>query len=302
MYPRAFAYHRASSLEEASTMLAQLGEGAKVLAGGQSLIPLMKLRLSSPAHVVDLNFVPGLSYVEEKGGELRLGALSSHSLIEHSAGARKIPILYDCASGIADVQVRNQGTIGGSLAEADPTGDWLPVLLTLDTTVICVRGTNPGQNHERKVPLQDFVSDAFTSVLAPDELVREIAVKFPTPKSGGAYLAFKRSAPVYSTASVAVQLRMEDGVVQSAAIALGAVGLVARRMHEAEAMLNGRPLSAKTLGAAAEAAMAACEPQSDLRGSAEHKRAVVGSLLKRATQIASLRSRGEVMEAGHLYA
>ena len=279
-------------------MLAQLGEGAKILAGGQSLIPLMKLRLSSPPHLVDLNFVPRLSYVEEKSGELRLGALTSHAKIEHSAAARKVPILYDCASGIADVQVRNQGTIGGSLAEADPTGDWFPVLLTLDTTVICVRG----KDKERKVALQDFVSDAFTSVLASDELVREIAVKIPPVKSGGAYLAFKRSAPVYSTASVAVQLRMGDGVVQSAAIALGAVGLVARRMHEAEAMLNGQPLSAKTLNAAAEAAMAACEPQSDLRGSAEHKRAVVGSLLKRATQVAALRSRGEVMEAGHLYA
>src|SRR5579864_9018163 len=111
MYPRAFAYHRASSLQEASTMLAQLGEGARILAGGQSLIPLMKLRLSSPPHLVDLNFVPRLSYVEEKNGELRLGTLTSHTTIEQSSLARKIPILHDCASGIADVQVRNRGTI-----------------------------------------------------------------------------------------------------------------------------------------------------------------------------------------------
>ena len=297
MYPRAFAYHRAGSVQEASTLLAQLGEGAKLLAGGQSLIPLMKLRLSAPTHLVDLNFIPGLSYVEEKDGELHFGPLARHAQIEDSVAAKKVPILYDCASGIADVQVRNQGTIGGSLVEADPTGDWLPVLLTLDTTVRCLRGGG-----ERSLPLGDFVSDAFTTVLAPDELVREVVVKIPPANSGGAYLAFKRSAPVYATASVAVQLSMQEGAVRDAAIALGAVGLVSTRIHEAEKFLAGQPLNSKTLNAAAEAAMSTCDPQSDLRGSADHKRVLVGWLLKRAINIAARRSRGEPVEGGHVYA
>src|SRR5271154_56601 len=127
MYPRAFHYHRAASLQEAVTMLGQLGEGAKCLAGGQSLIPLLKLRFANPEHLVDLNFIPGTSFIKEINQDsraLRFGAMTRHAEIEHSALARKIPILYDCAAGIADVQVRNRGTIGGSLAEADPSGDW----------------------------------------------------------------------------------------------------------------------------------------------------------------------------------
>src|SRR5256886_14086312 len=124
MYPRAFHYHRAASLKEASTMLLQLGEEAKLLAGGQSLIPLMKLRFANPGHLVDLNFISGTSYIKEENGGLSFGALTRHAEIEDSGLAAKIPIVHDCAAGIADVQVRNRGTIGGSLAEADPSGDW----------------------------------------------------------------------------------------------------------------------------------------------------------------------------------
>ena len=138
MYPRAFHYHRAKTLKEASTLLAQLGEGAKLLAGGQSLIPLMKLRFASPNHLVDLNFISGASFIEEERGYLQFGPLTRHAEIEESPVAAKIPILHDCAAGIADVQVRNRGTIGGSLAEADPSGDWATVLMTLETQVKCL--------------------------------------------------------------------------------------------------------------------------------------------------------------------
>lgn len=131
MYPRSFHYHRAGSLEEAVSMLGQLGEGAKFLAGGQSLIPLLKLRFANPEHLVDLNFIPGTSFIKEDSGALHFGAMTRHAEIEHSALARKIPVLHDCAAGIADVQVRNRGTIGGSLAEADPSGDWTNALITL---------------------------------------------------------------------------------------------------------------------------------------------------------------------------
>src|SRR2546427_7793580 len=185
MYPRAFHYHRAASLKEASTMLSQLGDEAKVLAGGQSLIPLMKLRFASPKHLVDLNFISGTSYIKEEDGALRLGALTRHAEVEYSASAAKLPILHDCASGIADVQVRNRGTIGGSLAEADPSGDWATVLMTLACEVRC-----QGPGGGRRLPLGEFIKDAYTTALGHEDLVSEVCVKIPAAGSGGAYLAF----------------------------------------------------------------------------------------------------------------
>ena len=182
----------------------QLGDESRILAGGQSLIPLMKMRLARPTALIDINFVPGLNDIQSRNGELRFGALARHTDIEMSDAAAAIPILHDCAAGIADVQVRNQGTIGGSLAEADPSGDWSATLLTLETSVVCA-----GPRGERSVKLEEFIKDAYTTVLAHDELVREIIVKKPPRSSGGAYLAFKRSAPVYATVSAAVQLTLD---------------------------------------------------------------------------------------------
>ncbi len=283
-------------------MLRQLGEGAKFLAGGQSLIPLLKLRFANPEHLVDLNFIPGTSFIKEDSGAhhfgaLRFGAMTRHAEIEHSALANKIPVLHDCAAGIADVQVRNRGTIGGSLAEADPSGDWACALITLDTTVRCL-----GPAGARAIPLKDFIKDAYTTALAHDELVTEVEVKVPPQGSGGAYLAFKRSAPVYPSASAAVQLTMADDVCQDAAIALGCVGLTAIRATEVETALRGNTLNDKTIAAAAEAARAAADPQPDMRGSAEYKRQLVVALVKRAIKIAVRRARGEQVEGGHLYA
>jgi carbon-monoxide dehydrogenase medium subunit len=297
MYPRAFHYHRAGSLKEATAMLSQLGDDAKLLAGGQSLIPLMKLRFANPAHLVDLNFISGTSYIKEEDGAVRFGALTRHAEIEASAVAAKIPILHDCAAGIADVQVRNRGTIGGSLAEADPSGDWATVLFTLSAEVRCL-----GPAGERMVRLTDFIKDAYTTVLAHDELVSEIAVKIPPKGSGGAYLAFKRSAPVYPTASAAVQLSMDGDVCQDAAIALGCVGLTPIKAKDAEAAVRGQTLTEKTLVRAMEASQAAADPQSDMRGSADYKRTLVGALVKRAIEVAVRRARGEQVEVGHFYA
>src|SRR4030088_2898880 len=297
MYPRAFHYHRAGSLKEATAMLAQLGDDAKLLAGGQSLIPLMKLRYANPAHLVDLNFVPGTSYIKGDHGTIRFGALTRHAEIEASAVAGKIPIFHDCAAGIADVQVRNRGTIGGSLAEADPSGDWANALITLETTVHCL-----GSAGARTIPLKDFIKDAYTTALAPNELVTEVEVKIPPEGSGGAYVAFKRSAPVYPSASAAVQLTMAGDVCRDAAIALGCVGLTAIRATEAETALHGKSLDDKSIVTAAEAARAAADPQPDMRGSAEYKRQLVVALVKRAIQIAARRARGEQVEGTHLYA
>jgi aerobic carbon-monoxide dehydrogenase medium subunit len=297
MYPRAFHYHRAGSLKEAAALLAELGDEAKLLAGGQSLIPLMKLRFANPQHLVDLNFVSGTSYIKEESDVLKFGALTRHAEIENSKAAARIPIIHDCAAGIADVQVRNRGTIGGSLAEADPSGDWATVLITLSTEVRCL-----GTKGERTLPLAEFIKDAYTTALDHDELVSEVVVRVPPKGSGGAYVAFKRSAPVYPTASAAVQLVMDGDTCKEAAIALGCVGLTAIKAAEAEGALRGHAIEARTIADAMEAAQVAADPQSDMRGSADYKRRLVGALVKRAIAIAASRARGEQVDVSHLYA
>lgn len=278
-------------------MLGQLGEGAKLLAGGQSLIPLMKLRFASPEHLVDLNFISGTSFIREETGSLRFGPMTRHAEIENSALAKKIPMLHDCAGGIADVQIRNRGTIGGSIAEADPSGDWANALMTHETTIHCI-----GTKGTRKVALKDFITDAYTTTLAPDELVSEIEIKIPPKGSGGAYLAFKRTAPVYPSAAVAVQLALEADTCKEIAISLGCVGLTPIHATEAEKELRGRHLNDKAISAAAEAARAAADPQPDMRGSVDYKRQLVSALVKKAINTAARRARGEHIEGHHLYA
>jgi aerobic carbon-monoxide dehydrogenase medium subunit len=297
MYPRPFHYHRAGSLPEAATMLSQLGDDAKLLAGGQSLIPLMKLRFANPSHLVDLNFVPGTSYINEQNGAVRFGALTRHSEIENSSIGVRFPILHDCAAGIADVQIRNRGTIGGSLAEADPSGDWAAVLLTQKTEIRCL-----SPRGERSVPLADFITDAYTTVLEHDELVREISVEVPGKGTGGAYLAFKRSAPVYPTASAAVQITMEGDICKDAHLVLGCVGLVPVRATAAADALRGRKIDDKSIATAMDAVREATDPQADMRGSAEYKRALAAALVKRAIEVAVRRARGERVEVSHIYA
>jgi carbon-monoxide dehydrogenase medium subunit len=282
VYAYPFSYHRAKSLAEASKLLRQLGEESRVLAGGQSLIPLMKMRLARPTALIDINFVPGLSDIQGHNGELRLGALARHTDIEMADAAAAIPILHDCAAGIA---------------EADPSGDWGATLLTLDTSVQCT-----GPQGERTIKLEEFIKDAYTTVLAHDELAREIIVKKPPRSSGGAYLAFKRSAPVYATASAAVQLTLEGkDICKEIRVVLGCVGLTAIRAKGAEGELRGKKIDGKTMQRAAEAAREAAEPQSDMRGSADYKRALVAALVNRAIGIAVRRARGERVEAGHEY-
>jgi carbon-monoxide dehydrogenase medium subunit len=297
MYPRAFHYHRAASLKEAAAMLSQLGDDAKLLAGGQSLIPLMKLRFANPSHLVDLNFIPGVAYIKEEGGSVRFGALTRHAEIEKSGAAARVPILHDCAAGIADTQIRNRGTIGGSLAEADPSGDWAAVLLTQKTDIRCL-----SPRGERTLPLSGFISDAYTTLLEHDELVSEIVVKSPEKNSGGAYLAFKRSAPVYPTASAAVHLAMEGDICKDAAIVLGCVGLVPVKATMAEGVLRGSKIDYNAVTRAMEAVRAAVDPQPDMRGSAEYKRTLAAALVKRAIEVAVRRARGEQVEASHIYA
>ena len=278
-------------------MLSELGPEAKLLAGGQSLIPLMKLRLASPSALVDLGHIAGLDYVKANGGGIVFGPLARHTAISKSDAARQIPILHDCAAGIADVQVRNCGTLVGSIAEADPTGDWAPVLLALGSDVQCLAATG-----ERTVPLADFIKDAFTTSLSAHEIIREVRTTIPAKGSGGAYLAFKRCAPVYASASAAVQLTIDKGVCREARIYLGAVGLTPVHASGAESALNGKPVNEKTIAAAADAARSEVDPQSDQRGSAQYKRALIGGLVAEAIQAAAKRAGGHRVEVVHHYA
>lgn len=278
-------------------MLRELGEEAKFLAGGQSLIPLMKLRLSTPAHLVDLNFIPETSYIRSNGS-LRLGAMTRHSEIAASPVAARIPILYDCAAGIADPQVRHMGTIGGSIAEADPTGDWAPVLMATGAAVKAL-----GPNGDRSIEIAEFILDAYTSALQPAELITDIVIPWAPPRSGGAYIALKRCAPVYATASVAVQLTLhEDHTIQEAGVYLGVLGLTATRVAAAEELLRGQAISTAMIEGVREAVMDIAEPASDMRGSAEYKRHAAGALAKLALDAAFRRARGEQVEVAHLYA
>jgi aerobic carbon-monoxide dehydrogenase medium subunit len=297
MYPRSFEYHRAKSYSEAVALLGELGEEARLLAGGQSLIPLMKLRLSAPRHLVDLNFIPQTSYIH-RNGSLRFGAMTRHAEIAASADAGQIPILRDCAAGIADPQVRNMGTIGGSIAEADPTGDWAPVLLATGATVKTL-----GPQGERSIDIGEFIPDAFTTALQAAEVVTEIAVPLQPEGSGGAYIALKRCAPVYASASVAVQLTMHDAqTCKDARIYLGVLGLTATRVNAAEDPLRDQQVTPQRMEQVRQAVMETAQPQSDMRGSAEYKRHAAGALAKLAVEAALKRARGEHVEVTHLYA
>ena len=297
MYPGAFAYHRAASYSEAISQLSELGDDAKFLAGGQSLIPLMKLRLSTPRHLVDLNFIPDAAHIRSNGS-LRMGAMTRHSQIAAAADVAGLPILRDCAAGIADPQVRHMGTIGGSIAEADPTGDWAPVLLATGATVKTL-----GSNGERSIDIADFILDAYQTALLPSEVVTEIEIPLPRAHSGGAYMALKRCAPVYASASVAVQLRLhEDGSCHNARVYLGVLGLTATRVPAAEEALQGQQLNPTVLEKVRTAVMDTAEPTTDMRGSADYKRQIAGRLATLAVDAAFRRARGERVEATHLYA
>lgn len=297
LYPRAFAYHRAKSYADGIALLGELGAEAKFLAGGQSLIPLMKLRLSTPAHLVDLNFIPQTSYIRSNGS-LRIGAMTRHSEIAASDHAMRIPILHDCSAGIADPQVRHMGTIGGSIAEADPTGDWAPVLLATGATVSIL-----GPGGERRVNLAEFILDAYTTALQPAEVVTEVVVSQPRERSGGAYIALKRCAPVYASASVAVQLTLhDDHTCEDARVYLGVLGLTPTRVPVAEEVLRGQTVADKQIDKVREAVMDVAQPVSDMRGSADYKRHAAGTLAKMAVKAAVKRARGERIEVTHLYA
>jgi carbon-monoxide dehydrogenase medium subunit len=279
MIPATFEYHRPSTLQDAVALLGRLGEDAKVLAGGQSLIPLMKLRLASPRHVVDLNRIGGLDGIAERDGALVIGALVRESELETSdVVRRRFPILADACRVIADPIVRNLATVGGNLAHGDPANDHPAVMLALEAEVVAL-----GPKGTRKMPVAGFFTGPLETALAPGEILTEIRIPLPPPRSGGAYLKLERKVGDFATAAVGVQLTLGDnGACARVGIGLTNVGPTPIKATRAEGLLRGQRPDDATIREAARAAAAESDPAEDLRGSVEYKRDLVRVLTTRA--------------------
>ena len=288
MYPAPFEYVAPDTLDEAFGVLAERPDDAKVLAGGQSLIPLLKLRFAAPAVLVDINRVAGLDGLADDGGTLRIGALVRHKQCELSQLLRdRYPVLADAARQISDPIVRNLGTVCGALAHADPQGDWGAALLAAGAEVVA-----RSSKGERTLPLSGFFQGPFTTLLEADEILTEVRVPDPGPRSGGAYLKLERKVGDFATAAVGVQVSFDDGHVARAGIALTGVGMTNIEAAEAAQSLVGTALDEDAIRGAAELAANAAEPVDDHRGSAEYKRHVVRVFTERA-----LRRAGELARA-----
>ncbi len=283
MYPASFEYFAPATLDEAFSVLDAEGDAAKVMAGGQSLIPLMKLRFAAPEAIVDINRIPGLDGLADEGDGLRIGALVRHKDCERSELLRgRYRMLGDAAPLISDPIVRNRGTVCGSLAHADPQGDWGSVMLAAraEVTVRSSGGT-------RTIPIDEFFQGPFTTVLAPNELIVDVRVPDPGGRSSGTYLKLERKVGDYATAAVAVQLSFSNGTVSQAGIALTGVGGSNIRASTAEDALRGSEPTDDVIKAAARLAAEAAQPQSDIRGSAEYKRNVVRVFAERGLRTAA---------------
>jgi carbon-monoxide dehydrogenase medium subunit len=297
MYPAPFRYFRPDSLDKAIRLLSELGEGARPLAGGQSLIPILKLRMDEPTDLVDISRLPDLRYMKNDNGINSIGALATHARIAISEISTTIPIIADCASGIADAQVRNRGTIGGSVSTADPSCDWPALLHTLDAEIVC-----QGPSGKRTLTIQDFIVDSYTTALTDAELVTEIRFRTPGDHSGGSYIGFKKAAPSYPTASVGIQITLaEEDVCKDVRLVLSAAGPRPVTSNEAESVLRGNALTKGNLDKAAEAIIAASDPPSDSRGSSAFKRTMLHSLFIKAANIAISRAHGKNITGAQVY-
>ncbi len=290
MYPPEFEFLTATSVEEAVQLLGRLGEDARILAGGQSLVPMMKLRIASPRYLIDVNGIAALAGLRDEGDRLIIGALCRHAELAASPLVRqRLSIMTDAARQTADVQVRNRGTVGGSLAHADPAGDWPAVLLALDAQV-----TMTGGGGTRTLPLETFLVDAYTTALADDEMITQVAVPYPASPCGGAYVKFEKRSGDFGVASVGVQLELDPGDrLRRVAISLGAVGPRPVRAPAAEDLLQGHPASADRLADAERLARETADPLADTRGSVDYKRHLAGVLFRRAFVAALDRARGK---------
>ena len=288
MIPASFDYHAPKTLDEAIALLAELGDTAKILAGGQSLIPAMRFRLASPEVLIDITRIADLGYVEERGDHLAIGALArEHALETTPVIARSYPMLLDAAKVIADPIVRNRATVGGNLAHADPANDHPAVMLAYDAQILARRSSGT-----RTIAIDDLFVGLFETSLQPGEILTEIRIPRPGPGSGGAYSKIERKVGDYAVAAVAVQLQLDGGSIKHIRIGLTNVSPIPQRARAAEAALTGAPPTDAVLEAAGRAAAAECNPSADLRGQIDYKRDLVRVLVKRVVRRAVERAQG----------
>jgi carbon-monoxide dehydrogenase medium subunit len=287
MIPPPFEYLRPTTIKEAVAMLQQHGDAAKILSGGQSLIPMMKLRLARPEYLIDINRIPGLEYIKEDGGYVAIGGLTREADLEASDLIRsRFPIIHDTAGFIADPQVRNVATVGGNLAHGDPANDHPATMLALRAQVVA---TGPGGN--RTISIDDFFLSLFVTALGADEILTEIRVPMPSARSGGAYLKLERKVGDFATVGVAAQVTLDGaGICQKAGIGLTNVGGTPIRAKKAEDSLSGKKLDDAAINQAAQLAADESQPSSDLRGPEDYKKAMVMELTRRALRRAGERA------------
>jgi len=287
MIAQSFQYESPGTLAEAIALLNQYGDEAKVLSGGHSLIPMMKLRFASPGYLIDINGIPGLSDIKEESGVVRIGALAREADLEHSALlATHFPIFKDVTKLIADPQVRNMGTLGGNLAHGDAANDHPAVMIALRASVVIT-----GAEGEREVPIDEFFYGFYMTAIQQGEILTEIRLPVPASGSGNAYHKLERKVGDYATSGVAVQLTIgSDGIVTAAGIGLTNVNPVPLRASRSEEALIGKPLTEENILLAAQYASEDCNPSADLRGSEDYKRHVTGVLVKRMIKKAAERA------------
>jgi aerobic carbon-monoxide dehydrogenase medium subunit len=289
MIPPTFDYHAPATLPEAIALLGRFGEEAKILSGGQSLLPLLKLRFAHPAHLVDIGRIPGLDYIKEEAGVLKIGALVREAALESSALVRsKYPILVDTAGVIADPIVRNLATVAGNLAHGDPANDHPATMLALGAQVVIT-----GPKGSRTVPVSKFFSGLFTTVLAPTEVLTEIQIPIPPPSSGGAYVKLERKVGDFATAGVAAFLVLKGGMIERAGIGLTNLGPTPIQATDAEQFLVGKKPDEAAFAQAAVRAAAATSPNADRRGAVDYKKEMARVLAVRALRIAAARAGGK---------
>jgi carbon-monoxide dehydrogenase medium subunit len=286
--PGEFEYHAPTSVAEAVGLLERLGEDAKILAGGHSLVPAMRFRLAAPEALVDINGIVELAYVREEAGALAIGAMTRESELEDSElVTSRYPMLADAGRVIADPLVRNRGTVGGNLAHADPANDHPAVMLAYGATLVA-----QGPSGTREIGVDDFFVGLFENALHPNELLTEVRIPTPAPGSGGAYVKLERKVGDYAISAAAVRLTMDGSTCSGARIALTNVSPVPMRATGAEAALVGNALTEDVIEGAGQAAAQECDPSGDLRGSEEYKRDVTRVLVKRAIRKAMDRAGG----------
>src|ERR1700693_3546155 len=287
MFPAAFDYRSPSTLDEALGVLAERGDDAKVMAGGQSLIPLLKLRFSQPALVVDIGRLPGLKDIKREDGHVRIGALVRHVDVERSKElATLIPLMVEAVHWIADPLVRNRGTVVGSVCHADPSGDWGSIMLALNAEVVARSAKG-----ERVIPVDGFFEGPFTTTLRPDEIVTAIRIPVPAGSTGGSYHKLERKVGGFATVAVSVQVELDGRKVRKAGIGLTSVGATNIKAKRAEAALVGHELTDEVIAEVARVAASEAESKDDIRGTAAYKTDVVRVFVQRGLKTSLARAQ-----------